>query len=362
MFPVSDKHINCKCGLHLTEYQEINHETGKRGFYNSKGKFTNCNSRDHLTREQYNQIIPQIVQEFVNAGCYATIQHFTKPCKLNYYNSLCKDTTSLDEITSQKTTEGNKFLRSYMSHIYETSDYQGSTILNLWTAENLVKAFTLLDQPKYTVNSYLSEILKRLKFSPVTMYPPLMTKGLLTTYDCHSVFDPCVGWGGRMLGTTCLGAHYTGCEPYTQTYQGLTRMINELHLHESTTLYNRGVETMLDELDNQTFDACITSPPYFNLEIYSDESTQSIQKYPTYDEWIHKFIKPIIDYVCSHVTKVSCWSVKNIKTETTYPLLDDVIQLHNVHGWNLLGNHSIKKNVRGKMVDGDITYVFTKHT
>ena len=52
-----------------------------------------------------------------------------------------------------------------------------------------------------------------------------------------------------MLGTTCLGAHYTGCEPYTQTYQGLTRMINELHLHESTTLYNRGVETMLDELD-----------------------------------------------------------------------------------------------------------------
>ena len=33
-------------------------------------------------------------------------------------------------------------------------------------------------------------------------------------------------------------------------------------------------------------------------------------------------IKPIIEFVCSHIDKYSCWSVKNIKTDQKYNLLD----------------------------------------
>ena len=72
-------------------------------------------------------------------------------------------------------------------------------------------------------------------------------------------------------------------------------------------------------------------------------------------------MKPIIKYVCNHVEKVSCWSVKNIKTDKKYNLLDDVIKLHELNGWKLEREFSIKKNTqKNKIVDGDVTYIFSK--
>jgi hypothetical protein len=358
MFKISDKYINCKCGLHLVEYQHT--RGGEKGIINSKEKFTKCCNRVHLTREEYNSIIPKIIDEFIKAGFYETIKHFDNTNNKNYFKNLIKDETDIDNITSQKTKKDNQFIRSYMPHIYETCDYNGINLKGQWTKSKLEHAFELLDKPNYTVNSYLSEILKRLKFNPVTIYPAIMTKTILNRYDCKSVFDPCIGWGGRMLGTTCLGGHYTGCEPYTKTYTGLNKMIDDLNLHDNTEIYNSGVEEILDELDDKYFDACITSPPYYNLEVYTDEDTQSIQKYKSYEEWLNNFMKPIIKYVCNHVEKVSCWSVKNIKTDSNYELLNDVIRLHEEYGWVLIDKYGVKKNLNSESVDGDITYIFVK--
>ena len=121
------------------------------------------------------------------------------------------------------------------------------------------------------------------------------------------------------------------------------------------------LQLALEEIDDKRFDMCLTSPPYFDLEVYSHESTQSIKKYETYDEWIEKFIKPIIEYVSGHVDKYSCWSVKNIKTDKKYNLLDDVIKIHEENGWKLDRQFAIKKNTtKNKSTDGDVTYVFVK--
>ena len=166
-----------------------------------------------------------------------------------------------------------------------------------------------------------------------------------------------------MIGTTCLGDdyHYTGCEPFTKTFQGLEKMSEDLGIQDQVTIYNQPVEQVLDTIDDKTFDMCLTSPPYFDLEVYSHEDTQSIKNFETYEEWIEGFIKPIIDYVCSHVTKYSCWSVKNIKTDKKYNLLDDVIKIHEENGWKLDRQFSIKKNTKNNVqADGDITHVFVK--
>ena len=118
---------------------------------------------------------------------------------------------------------------------------------------------------------------------------------------------------------------------------------------------------MLEVLNDKRYDMCLTSPPYYDLEVYSHEDSQSIKSYNTYDEWLNKFIKPVIDFVCSHVDKYSCWSVKNIKTDKKYNLLDDVIRIHDENGWKLDREYSIKKNTKkNKTTDGDVTYVFAK--
>jgi len=363
MFEVSKQYINHRCGLHLDEYQKPNPEDSTvLGIINSKGNFTACHNHKHITREKYDEIVPKIVDEFVNAGFAETEKFFEKKIDVSKeYEDLKKDNIDPDKITAQKTSKSNKIIRKYMPHIYEVEDYKGNNIVKLWKRENIKKAFKSLDKPNRTVNSQFSEFKRAIKFNPVTIYSPIMTKSVVKDLDCKTVFDPCIGWGGRMIGTTCLGEdyHYTGCEPFTKTYVGLENMTKELSIENQVTLYNKGVETVLEEIDDKRYDMCLTSPPYFDLEVYSHEDTQSIKKYETYDEWIEGFIKPIIEYVCSHVTKYSCWSVKNIKTDKKYNLLDDVIRIHAENGWKLDKQFAIKKNTnKNKSTDGDVTYVF----
>jgi hypothetical protein len=365
MFQISSQYINCRCGLHLDEYQSIDPGNPNRlGIINGNGKFTSCHKHKHINREKYNEVIPQIIDEFLKAGFYKTESYFQKELdSIKEYKSLMNDTVDINNITAQKTTKSNAIIRKYMIHIHEVEDYKGNNILKLWTKENLKRVFKSLDKPNYTVNSNFSEIKRSLKFNPVTIYSPIMTKSIVKLLDCKTVFDPCIGWGGRMLGTTCLGKdyHYAGCEPFTKTFSGLESMIKELNIKSQINIYNLPVESMLDVLNNKRYDMCLTSPPYYDLEVYSHEDSQSIKSYKSYDEWITKFIKPIIDFVCSHIDKYSCWSVKNIKTDKKYNLLDDVIRIHNENGWKLDREYSIKKNTKNnKTTDGDVTYVFAK--
>jgi predicted RNA methylase len=365
MFPVSSKYINCRCGLHLKEYQKPDPDNSDRlGIINGNGKFTACHKHEHITKEKYDEIIPQIIDEFMKAGFMETERFFQKDIDINKeYSDLMKDIADIDKISAQKTSKSNQIIRKYMPHIYEVENYKGINTLKLWTEDNIKRTFKSLDKPNYTVNSNFSEFKRSLKFNPVTIYSPIMTKSIVKELDCKTVFDPCIGWGGRMIGTTCLGDdyHYTGSEPFTKTFWGLREMVKDIGLENQVDIYHSPVEDILDKLKDKRFDMCLTSPPYYDLEVYSYEDTQSIQKYKSYDEWINEFIKPIIDFVCKNVDKYSCWSVKNIKTDKKYNLLDDIIQIHEMNGWVLEREFSIKKNTqKNKTTDGDVTYVFVK--
>lgn len=374
LFPFASQYIGKRCGLHLKENQCLHvcndkctlpcTFIGKQGIYNSKGGFTACAcTTQHMTRNEALEIIPKIVSEFVTNGCVTTIRMFEKSPEniQDIYDKIVKDDIGINMITDSKASHGNKIIRHYMPHLIDVEDHKGFKTSDSWNQERLTEILMKgIENKKVTNISYISEILKKLKFSPVTIYSPLMTKRILEHLDCRDVFDPCVGWGGRMLGTAMIGGTYTGCEPFTKTFHGLTKMKDDLNLSQ-VHLYNEPVEDVLERLDGQ-YDICLTSPPYYDLEIYSKEATQSTQRYPTYDIWISEFIKPIIDYVCSNVTKYSCWSVKNFKTGDTHNLLDDVIRIHEENGWMKDPlEFSIKKNTqKNTQATGDITYVFKK--
>jgi hypothetical protein len=284
MFEISKNYINCRCGLHLKEYQKKDPNSDKLGIINSKGTFISCHKHEHITRDTYNEVVPLIINEFINAGFSKTQAYFEKPIESKKeYNDLIKMNVSPQNISAQKTTKSNKLIRKYMPHIHEVEDYCGNNMITMWTEANLVKAFQSLDKPNATVNSNLSEIKRAIKFNPITIYSPIMSKSIIQELNCQTVFDPCIGWGGRMIGTTCLGKsyHYTGCEPCTKTYDGLIKMRDDLGIHPQVELYNQPAEKMLETLSTKQFDMCLTSPPYYNLEVYSHEDTQSIHSFNT---------------------------------------------------------------------------------
>ena len=361
-FTISSQYINKRCGLHLKEYQKPNpNNPSQLGIINRNGKFTACNCREHITKEKYVEIIPKIIDELTNAGFYETLKFFEKDANvLEIFSKLKADQTTCENITAQKTTKSNTIIRCYQKHFYDVKNHKGESLNSLWTKENLIKAFNNLDKPNYTVNSSLSEIIRRVKFNPVTIYSPIMTKSILDKYNCRTIFDPCIGWGGRMVGTASFGSYeYIGCEPCVKTYEGLKNICNKLGINAE--IHNKPVEDAINnELTDKTFDMLLTSPPYYDLEVYSNEDTQSINRYPSYQSWIENFIKPIIEYSDSHVTKYCCWSVKNFKTDQSYNLKNDIEEIYKLYGWELIDEISIKKNTNSGTTNGDTTYVFKK--
>lgn len=283
------------------------------------------------------------------------------------WSNLKSKTINTNYINSTNTC-GLNIIKKEMPHIYEVKNWKGKSIKNMYTINNLIKAIRI--NRKSHPTPYVSEIIRQLGFSAgtskITIYRPLLTKRIIEYFNCKNILDPCVGWGGRMLGTSCLGEeyHYTGCEPCLKTYNGLINIKNKLNL-QNVIIHNTPAENILSSLIKE-YDLAITSPPYFNLEIYSDELSQS-HKYGDYNKWINKFLKPVVYGVLSKLVKggVSCWSVKNIKTDKKYNIYDDIVRLHLDKGWKKLdiefyvGNcvrPGSGKDTKGK----EITYVFKK--
>jgi DNA methylase len=110
------------------------------------------------------------------------------------------------------------------------------------------------------------------------------------------VYDPSCGWAGRMLGSFACKkvARYIGCEPSTKTFAGLKRMEADL----ARMMPDRKLKVELHCLGSEVFrpkpgtvDVCFTSPPYFDVEKYSDEESQSYKQFPTLDKWLNGFMK-----------------------------------------------------------------------
>ena len=255
---------------------------------------------------------------------------------LDDWANLKKKQIDKDFISSTSVV-GTNIIKRNMPHLYEVQNHKGKSIVSSWTQEVLEKV--LVTNRKSHSTPYVSEIIRQVGFvsgtSKVTIYRPLLTKRIVERFNSKHVLDVCVGWGGRMLGSVCVdGVSYTGIEPFSKTYEGLEQMKSELELtDEQVTLHNDRAETILPELE-QKYDLALTSPPYYNLEIYTDEETQS-HHYETYEVWVDNFLRPVIEGVLDKLVEggKSCWSVKNFKTDGKYNLYDDVVRIHKENGW-----------------------------
>jgi len=285
------------------------------------------------------------------------------------WKSLCKKEVSVEECNVPATcTTGMKAIRKNMPHFYAVKNYKGVDLVSLWTPENLEKALRFNRQ--YHSTPYVSEIIRSISFTnglgKITIYRPVLAKTIVNYFNARSVLDVCVGWGGRMLGAKSVDPDvcYTGFEPCLKTYNGLCKIRDVLHL-ENIRLFNTPAEIgLLNIPPDEKFDLALTSPPYYNLELYSDEESQSVKANGTYDQWLSEFIKPVIENLVTRV-KYSCWSVKNFKTDKKYNLYDDIVKIHNDLGWRQLDVVFSMKNSKRPGATGssiktseENTYVF----
>ena len=115
-----------------------------------------------------------------------------------------------------------------------------------------------------------------------------------------NVLDFSSGYGGRMLGamTSNLRYNYTGIDPNTRTFQGLEA------LGELLTEQNLGSGYSMNCMPSEEFDpepgfydAAFSSPPYFNLETYTNEPTQCMNRYNNLDRWFEGYVAPTLEMI-----------------------------------------------------------------
>lgn len=124
-----------------------------------------------------------------------------------------------------------------------------------------------------------------------SVFRPVVAGTLYRTY-CPAggrVWDPCAGYGGRVLGALAAGVQYVGTDVDTATIEGNQRLADLLGRREDVTLHVCPAQ----DFDPPSVDMVFTSPPYFNREIYSDGVAQS-WKLGDFSAWVRGFLAPVI--------------------------------------------------------------------
>ena len=111
-----------------------------------------------------------------------------------------------------------------------------------------------------------------------------------------------------------------------------------------------GSEIFVKELEN-TIDVSFTSPPYFNLETYSNDNGASTNNVNDYNKWIEEFVKPTIENTYKYL-KIGGYAMINIKNMTNLgkqKLFDDFFNIfQSINGFEFVEifemEHQSKKN------------------
>lgn len=108
-------------------------------------------------------------------------------------------------------------------------------------------------------------------------------------------WDPSCGFGARLLGFAAAfpGGIYLGNEPASairRDVMALSQLLKDAgHLTHS---YISDAGSEKEELEPESVDIVLTSPPYFNLERWFDEPGQCWKDYPTLTDWTQKYLHP----------------------------------------------------------------------
>ena len=169
----------------------------------------------------------------------------------------------------------NKIIRFFQQNIFYHKEKE------LWQ-NDIIKAKIIENRHKYLnipynlISSY--DIITGFKKSGIyygfSGFNPLLIKKFCLDYNIQTLYDPCGGWGHRLLG--CLNIQrYIYNDLSLSTYNNVNDIINFFDIHNVIT-YNNDCQFFTP---SEQFEAIFTCPPYYNLEHYECGDFKNIQEF-----------------------------------------------------------------------------------
>jgi 16S rRNA G966 N2-methylase RsmD len=133
-----------------------------------------------------------------------------------------------------------------------------------------------------------------MKLAPET--PNFSNSGAMEIYKrfCPpggTVLDPSAGWGDRLCGAAASGVvgEYIGIDPNETLYQGYSNIVDNHAGNMRVRILSMGSQELPYESE-KSVDLVFTSPPYRDLEKYSNAATQSSNLFATSESWLNRFM------------------------------------------------------------------------
>jgi 16S rRNA G966 N2-methylase RsmD len=145
-----------------------------------------------------------------------------------------------------------------------------------------------------------------------SQFKPNVAKALYDYVEAENVLDISAGWGDRMCGffASEKGKHYVGIDPRKENhpiYRQQADFYSKNNGFFETEKKADFIESPAEDADlsmyKEHFDIVFSSPPYFNVERYSYDDTQSWVRYKNIDDWNTLFLHKTISNVWPTIKK-----------------------------------------------------------
>jgi len=152
-------------------------------------------------------------------------------------------------------------------------------------------------------------------------------KKFIEKYNIHSIYDPCAGWGERLITCAALGIEYKGIDINPNVVEGHKRIIKHYNLDKNKyQVYccDSGSQSTEDNLTNE-YDATFTCPPYWNEEIYTDAGAENLSYKEFLDWWKQVIINSNTDLFAYQINQKYKEDMNKVLKDLGYEFIEEII-------------------------------------
>ena len=140
----------------------------------------------------------------------------------------------------------------------------------------------------------------------LTHFRASVSKYFCDTLTPRNVLDFSAGWGDRLTGFLASTSveSITLIDPRPSSIQQCIKQHSFVSSTKAIRVYQQGAEDALKHIQDNSIDLIISSPPYFNLELYGETEEEAVNqirnKVTSTSGYIEVFLRPVLHH-CSRV-------------------------------------------------------------
>ena len=226
--------------------------------------------------------------------------------------------------------------------------------------KTIVRAFWSLEKVLTKVDLQSIRMATTLRKYVASQFKPSIAKGFYDYFRSGNVLDFSAGWGDRLAGFYCgeTTKSYVGIDPNTLNHPNYKRQVEFYKENQTFFEEPKEVEFICEPAEDvdyskyeNYFDTIFTSPPYFNVEKYSDEDTQSYIRYKDIDSWNKNFLHKTIEKIIPTLKKdgilaINIADVYDAKNKTYFDIcnpMNDFIKSQGLEYYGCIGMEMTKR-------------------